>query len=261
MTNAEMSDIFDSLDLEALTELCWQTHELALSYWKRGVDIEIKSDDSPVTKADKECNALIVNRLRELTPHISTISEEGDKPVMQANATYWLIDPIDGTKSFIRGENQFTVNIGLIHRQQAIFGLLGVPAQGLLYYGQVGRGVFRRSQSDACWQKITPQLSEQSAKRILTSKSHKSPKLDAWLAENMIEVAERIGANSALKFAMLAEGTGDLYARIGPTMEWDTAAGHAMINALGGELTRLDGSPFLYGKKDYLNPGFYARLN
>ncbi|GGF23184.1 3'(2'),5'-bisphosphate nucleotidase CysQ [Aliidongia dinghuensis] len=218
-----------------------------------------KSDQSPVTLADARAEAVILPRLMAAAPDIPVISEE------QAEATglpaaaaerFWLVDPLDGTKEFIKRNGEFTVNIALIEAGRPILGVVGIPAQGLIY-AAAGPGTAGRHDASGTRTAIAARACPPEGAVVMSSRSHETnTDLDALLARR--KVAERRIAGSALKFCRVAEGAADLYPRIGPTMEWDTAAGQAVLEAAGGRMTRLDGTPFTYGKPGFRNPGFVA---
>lgn len=221
-----------------------------------GVSVEYKEDKSPVTVADETANHYIVEQLERLFPHVPIVSEEGAKEDEHASAEYfWLVDPLDGTKSFIRGDDDFTVNIGLIKNRAPVAGVIFVPAQNVMYIGSDQAGAFR---TDAGGEEASIRVNapRDNKRAVIMSKHHASPDLDEYIAP--YEVTGKVQAASSLKFCRVAEGVADLYPRTGPTMEWDTAAGHAILLAAGGKMTMLDGSPFLYGKPEYRNPGFIA---
>lgn len=243
--------------LDALVEICQAAHEVILPFWRTELDIETKDDNSPVTKADKAANKVIEAALLELTPDIPVISEEGTQEVVAEDSIFWLVDPLDGTKSFIKGLDEFTVNIALIENREPVIGVLGVPAQNKIYKAIAGQGAWK-SEAQGDWRQIKASAKPEDGLRVVSSRSHQSPKLIEWLQNNGIKVKEHIGAGSALKFALVAEGTADIYPRIGPTMEWDTAAGHCIVKAAGGIMNDINGDPFLYGKSGdgYLNGGF-----
>ena len=244
--------------MDALIDICQQAHQVILPYWKTDLEIEEKEDDSPVTKADKAANEVIEQALLRLAPDIPVISEEGTQESVEEEAIYWLVDPLDGTKSFIKGTDEFTVNIALIENRQPVLGILGVPAQDKIYKAIAGNGAWKREGTGE-WQAIETSPRRQEGLRVIASRSHRSPKLSEWLDENGVKVKDHVGAGSALKFGLVAEGLADLYPRIGPTMEWDTAAGHCLIEAAGGSMTDINGEPFLYGKDGYLNGGFVVK--
>ncbi len=231
---------------------------------------DIKGDGSPVTLADTRAETILLATLNENVPHIPVVAEEaaeaGDTP--DTVDTFFLVDPLDGTKEFIKGGTDFTVNIGLIHDGRPVFGMIYVPATGRYYEGMARAGAWSATiDCQQCEhfivQKRYPIKSRRAKKDDLiaiASRSHRSDETNDWLDEHKVKTT--ISAGSSLKFCLLAEGKADVYPRHGPTMEWDTAAGHAILSAAGGRVETLDGKSFLYGKKDqkrpYLNPGFIA---
>jgi len=224
-------------------------------------DFEVarKRDLSPVTLADGRAEAVILPSLIAATPEISVISEEqAELKGLPATAPvrFWLVDPLDGTKEFIKRNGEFTVNIALVENGRPILGVVGIPAQGLVY-AAAGAGTARRRDPNGTVRPIETRACPVDGAVVMSSRSHATNMdLDQLLASR--RVAERQIAGSALKFCRIAEGAADLYPRIGPTMEWDTAAGQAVLEAAGGRVTNLDGTPFTYGKAGFLNPGFIA---
>jgi 3'(2'), 5'-bisphosphate nucleotidase len=218
-----------------------------------------KSDASPVTLADSRAEAVIVQYLSEVAPEIPVIAEEQVELFglpSEIPPRFWLVDPLDGTKEFIARNGEFTVNIALVEDGRPVLGVVGVPAKGLVY-GAAGPGTARVKDSGGRIRNIAARPCPHDGATVAHSRSHAdSAQLDAWLAER--KVAGRIVAGSALKFCLIAEGAADLYPRFGPTMEWDTGAGQAVLEAAGGAVTMLDGTPFRYGKKGFKNPGFVA---
>ena len=226
--------------------------EITMRHFQQGGVVDYKDDKSPVTEADIASSRHIEQALGTLTPAIPVISEESDyRPENQE--TFWLVDPLDGTRAFVSGVPEFTVNIGLVHRQQAVFGVLYVPAAKVGYAGGVGVPAIKQTEDGEriAIQTRTPAKDNWT---VVKSHAHASPKLNEYLAK--FPVGEMLGASSALKFGLMAEGRADLYPRLGPTMEWDTAAGQAIVEAAGGAMQTLDGEEFWYGKSGYRNPGF-----
>ena len=223
------------------------------------IAVDQKRDLSPVTLADGKAEAVILRRLAAATPDIPIISEEqAEAQGLPAAAAerFWLVDPLDGTKEFIKRNGEFTVNIALIERGRPILGVVGIPVQGLIY-AAAGPGTAHRRQGNGKIEPIEARPCPSDGATVTSSRSHATnDELDRLLASR--KVADRKTAGSALKFCQVAEGVADLYPRLGPTMEWDTAAGHAVLEAAGGRMTKLDGTPFLYGKPGFLNPGFLA---
>jgi 3'(2'), 5'-bisphosphate nucleotidase len=169
---------------------------------------------------------------------------------------FWLVDPLDGTKEFIARNGEFTVNVALIEHGRPVLGAVGMPAKGLVYAG-AGPGTAHVGDGLGRFRPIIARPCPPAGAVVTCSRSHaNTEKLDAWLAGRRI--ADRIVAGSALKFCLIAEGVADIYPRFGPTMEWDTAAGQAVLEAAGGSVVNLDGTPFRYGKPGFLNPGFVA---
>ena len=226
-----------------------------MTYFEGNLNTRKKEDNSPVTDADVAANALIVNALHLITPQIPVVAEEDDVLAANGHETFWLVDPLDGTRSFVRGEGEFTVNIGLIHRQRPVLGVIYVPVTGILYHGQEGKGAFREGgQGQAV--AINVRKPADDGLVVVKSRSHPSAATTAFL--ETIKVKEMIPGSSSVKFCQVAEGAADIYPRFGRTMEWDTAAGHAILDAAGGRVETADGKPFLYGKPGYENPAFIA---
>jgi len=222
------------------------------------ISVDQKRDQSPVTLADARAEAVILRHLAAASdiPIISEEQAEADGLPASAAERFWLVDPLDGTKEFIKRNGEFTVNIALIEQGRPILGVVGIPVRGLIY-AAAGPGTAHRRDADGTLVPIEARVCPAEGATVTSSRSHATnDELDRLLATR--KVADRKTAGSALKFCMVAEGTADLYPRMGPTMEWDTAAGHAVLEAAGGRMTRLDGTPFLYGKPGFLNPGFLA---
>jgi len=223
-------------------------------------DVELKGDDSPLTCADRASHQVIVEGLAAITPDIPVLSEEGKAiPYSERSAwsRFWLVDPIDGTKEFIKRNGEFTVNIALVEENRVIAGLVYVPAQDSMYFGKLGTGAWKMEGNEDPV-KITARTADESlGLTVVMSRSHPSKELEEYLRE--IKVAEAMPVGSSLKLCVVAEGKADLYPRLGPTMEWDTAAGHAVVEAAGGTVTQLDGTPLLYNKENMLNPFFIVR--
>lgn len=217
-----------------------------------------KADATPVTDADHEAEALILPHLAALTPGIPVISEEaaakGTLP-MRKGATFWAVDPLDGTREFVARSGEFAVSIGLIVNGRPLVGALNGPALGISFFGSP-RGAFR-ARTGGRPEAIVSRIAPRDGLTVIGSRSHgNSRKVAAFLADK--QVATRRVMGSAIKFGFLAEGSADVYPRFGPTSEWDTAAGHAILRAAGGCVRALDGTELAYGKADYLNAGFIA---
>jgi 3'(2'), 5'-bisphosphate nucleotidase len=221
--------------------------------------IKLKTDQSPLTLADEAAHTIIEQGLLALTPEIPILSEEGAEipyDVRRHWHTFWCVDPLDGTKEFIRRNGEFTVNIALVQNGEPVLGVIYVPVRGALYYGGVGMGSFKRL---AGGQSSPIHVADDDGRQWVAvgSRSHASPEEAAVLSQ--YPIADSITAGSSLKFCLVAEGKAHLYYRHGPTMEWDTAAGQALVTASGGVMTMPDGTPFVYNKPDLRNGGFLCK--
>lgn len=223
-------------------------------------EIDYKSDKSPLTLADKASHDVIVNGLEEQYPDIPIISEEGaDIPfdTRKTWKTFWLIDPLDGTKEFIKRNGQFTVNIALIHENKPIAGIIYAPALNTLYYGDKEKGAFKQAGTELA-KPIKVNGKKDQDLVAVRSGSHAAPEEEIVLKK--FGATTSISKGSSLKFCMVAEGSADIYYRHGPTMEWDTAAGQAILEAAGGKVfigSTME-SPFIYNKENLLNSSFLA---
>ncbi|MBR0650611.1 3'(2'),5'-bisphosphate nucleotidase CysQ [Roseomonas terrae] len=222
-----------------------------------GFAVERKTDRSPVTEADRLAEALIVEGLRSAAPHIPVIAEEeieaGTAPT-DPGTRFWLVDPLDGTREFAAGRDNFTVNVGLVEDGRAVLGAVAVPATGELFWGRVGAGAWKRDAGGT--RPIAVRAVPQQGVTVMGSHHYQDdPRMDRFLAGR--RVARVVNIGSAEKFCRVAEGSADLYPRFGPTMEWDTAAPQAVLEAAGGTLRLLDGGgPLVYGKAGWINAAF-----
>lgn len=219
--------------------------------------VNAKEDRSPLTEADLASHRTIVEALDQLTPDVPILSEESSHiPYSERSewTDYWLVDPLDGTKEFIKRNGEFTVNIALIRDGRPALGVVHVPVKDTDYYGCDGLGAFRRvGQAEATPVKVAP-LSGGPV-RVVGSRSHRGHSLDAYLES--LGAHEMVPMGSSLKICLVASGDADVYPRLGPTCEWDTAAAQAVVEAAGGQVVDLDGRPLRYNTKDeYLNPFF-----
>ena len=217
-----------------------------------------KADDSPLTAADLAAHARIVAGLQQLTPAIPVVSEEGCVPDEGARVApvFWLVDPLDGTKEFVARNGEFTVNIALSEPGRPGRGVGTVPAQNVSYWGSVGEGAYRRHAGEAQAQRLHVAVPRQAGRslRVMASKHHFHHDTRALIAR--MGAHELVQAGSSLKFCRIAEGSADVYPRLGPTCEWDTAAAQAVVEAAGGHVCTLQGEPLRYGKAEVLNPDF-----
>ena len=223
-----------------------------------------KADGSPVTAADEAAEAQIRDGLRALAPHVPIVSEEHaarEKPDIPVgkDARYFLVDPLDGTREFIAGRDEYTINIALIVGGTPRLGIVTAPALNLAWRGIVGRGAERIALAGG---KSSPPTAIRTRPRparglvIMVSRSHLEPRTRAYV--DGFAQAELVQSGSAVKFCRIAEGSADLYPRLAPTRDWDVAAGHAIVKAAGGKVTAPDGSPLVYGTGELLIPAFVA---
>lgn len=247
----------DAALLALAAGLAAEAGALILRVRAAGFATERKADASPVTEADRVAEALIVRGLRTAAPYLPVVAEEevaGGAMVRRADS-FWLVDPLDGTKEFTAGRDDFTVNIGLVREGRPVLGAVGVPARSELYGGLIGVGAFRRRQGGEL--PIRVRVSPPEGLAVLASRSHANDaRLAQFLAGKPVASTGHVG--SSIKFCRIAEGEADLYPRFGRTMEWDTAAAQAVLEAAGGAVHTLEGVPLGYGKPDWENPPFVA---
>ncbi|MFY0678031.1 MAG: 3'(2'),5'-bisphosphate nucleotidase CysQ [Neptuniibacter sp.] len=247
--------------LESLKVLMKAADQAILEvYQSDDFEMETKGDSSPVTKADLAAHHVLLDGLSQLTPDIPVVSEEDPNSlnIPKTNPTFWLIDPLDGTKEFIKRNGEFTCNLALIENQITTLGFVSIPEKGELYYGGKEMGAFRviqQSQPEQIKYATAPSIT-----RVVASKSHLNKETQDFIA-NQSGTVELVQAGSSLKFLKIATGLADLYPRLAPTCEWDTAAAHAVLEGAGGQVTQTDGSPLTYGKDNILNPFFIASAN
>lgn len=237
-------------DINKLVEIATQAGKLIMRYYDEDYDVLKKLDSSPVTQADIVANEYIIVELQKHFPEIPIVSEEGAKPV-QDGKKFFLVDPLDGTKGFIAKSGQFTVNIGLIENKKATVGVIYIPVSGDVYWGGE-HGAFKNGKQIKC------RKAPEDGLTVVASKSHVHPRILEYIKD--LNVKTKIPASSSLKFCLVAEGVADLYPRFGRTMEWDTAAGQAILTAAGGRVETPEGEEFSYAKNDiFENGAFIAR--
>lgn len=254
---------------DALLPALLEAGRIELAYYIGTVEVEEKSDSSPVTVADREAEAVLVKALAAAAPGIPVVAEESVAAgsIPEIGGTFFLVDPLDGTREFIKKRDEFTINVGLIAAGRPTFGAVYAPVLGELYITLApGEAVFAKVMPDSpartfaeldC-RPLATRAPDTSALVALGSRSHRSPATEEFLARYAI--ADMRAAGSSIKFCVIARGDADLYPRIGETSEWDTAAAQAVLEAAGGSVTTVDGKPMVYGKADrrFLNPHFVA---
>jgi 3'(2'), 5'-bisphosphate nucleotidase len=230
-----------------------------LDIYESNYTVKQKDDQSPLTDADLAAHQTIVEALAKLTPAWPILSEESSHiPFSERSGwrQYWLVDPLDGTREFINRNGEFTVNIALIQGHDAVLGVVHVPVQDTDYYGEISTGAFVQRPGQAP-QSIRVRPLTSGPVRVVGSRSHRGNSLDNYLAH--LGEHELVSMGSSLKLCLVAEGKADVYPRLGPTSEWDTAAAHAVVTSAGGQVVNIDGSPLRYNTKEaYLNPFFIA---
>jgi 3'(2'), 5'-bisphosphate nucleotidase len=225
----------------------------------QGLRLADKSDDSPLTRADLAAHEIIHEKLSNLTPKIRIVSEEDSSQDRRNldSGTFWLVDPLDGTKEFLACSGDFTVNIALVQDGVSVFGVVAAPALNLTYWGHSQFGAFRRESGIATRIQVSVRAeNDPNPLRVAASKSHMNAETARFVESLGTHVLVHIG--SSLKLCKIAEGAMDCYPRMGPTCEWDIAAAHAIVEAAGGHVTTVDGHSLRYGKSDVLNPHFVA---
>ena len=242
--------------------------EVILNYYNENVDVIYKDDESPLTKADLASHKIITDSIKKITPDIPILSEEEfiDWKIRKKWKKYWLIDPLDGTKEFIKKNDEFTVNIALIENNRPILGVIYTPALNELFYSIKNFGSYKiltkkklNTLKEA--KRISINKKKSNKIKIVGSRSHSNPILDKWVNKNFNEF-DILQKGSSLKFCLIGEGAADIYPRFGPTSEWDIAAGHIILEEAGGKLKSIDNKEILYNEKEnILNPEFFAYSN
>jgi len=245
--------------LDPVIQIAYQAGKVIMEVYDAGFSIEHKSDQTPVTEADMAADKVIESSLKELTPHLPILTEETKPTLFSERQTwprYWLIDPLDGTREFIKRNGEFTVNIALIDGDESVMGVVYAPVIGVLYYAAKGQGAFKQSSIN---KPHAIHVREKCSGKIVVAcgRSHPTDEIQAFL-ENIGE-HEIIRVGSALKSCLVAEGKADLYARLGPTSEWDTAAAQCVVEEAGGAITDTSMQRLRYNTKDdLLNPHFFV---
>lgn len=252
-----MAQIIERDLLALAAELALRAAAVILRIRAAGFTVARKADASPVTQADRESEALINAGLRAAHPEIPVVAEEEVSrevaPIVPA-ALFWLVDPLDGTREFTAGRDEFAVNVGLVRDNRPLLGAVALPATHELYLGIVGEGAWRRD-GEGHEAPIHARTPPEAGLTVMASRHYSDdPRITAFLHGR--KIAARINIGSAMKFCRLAEGAADLYPRLGRTMEWDTAAPQAVLEAAGGRVATLDGAPLRYGKPGWENPSF-----
>ncbi len=256
MTSDLLQDCCSSVDklLKEVRKAAWKAGQKIMHFYQDDTDVAFKENNSPLTAADLASHCFLLQALRDITPRIDVVSEESAVECsgsFSGSNSYWLIDPLDGTKEFIKGTNEFTVNIALIESGQPVLGIIHAPALDLTYYGLQNAGAWRQV-GDESPTPITTRRADSFQLGVVASKDHAGPMVSVMLARLKNPEVKSMG--SSLKFCLVAEGKADLYLRDLPTMEWDTAAAQCIVEAAGGGVYSLNGEMLRYGKPDRKNP-------
>jgi 3'(2'), 5'-bisphosphate nucleotidase len=254
----------DSQILEIMISAAIEAGRAACAIYQGEFEVQTKHDESPVTAADHAAEAIILARLGSSVPSIPVIAEEqvAAGRVPRTGREFFLVDPLDGTKEFIQRRGDFTVNIALVREGSPVLGVVYAPARSRLFAGDVGAQRAFKSEQSPDDEAITARTEmhvrtpPNVGLTVVASRSHLNAETDQYLRR--LKTANLVSVGSSLKFCLVAAGEADVYPRLGPTMEWDTAAGHAVLAAAGGTVINLDGSAFRYGKPEFRNPSFIA---
>ena len=253
INNIQLSEL-----VNPVCEIAKQAGVKIMEIYREGFEIEEKKDRSPLTSADLASHTYIIENLKKLTPEIPILSEESSAIPYEERSKwhhYWLIDPLDGTREFIKRNGEFTVNIALISKQTACLGVVYIPVQDITYFASKGGSAFKQEQSGPAVKINTRSSTPADTPTICGSRSHAGKSLQALLSQ--IGEYELISMGSSIKTCLVAEGAADIYPRFGPTSEWDTAAAHCVVDEAGGMLVDTELEPLRYNSKDsLLNPSF-----
>lgn len=250
---------FKKIDIEEIKTIALEAGQIIMNIYEKDFDVEYKEDQSPLTKADIASNSYICKRLQELYPAIPLMSEENKKVAYEKRKNweyYWCIDPIDGTKEFIKKNGEFTVNIALIHKNMPVLGVVYAPALDKLYWSKKGEGAFFNNQ------KLPLKVNENPKQKlfVVASKSHLSSETQEFINNLKTNEVEQVSIGSSLKLCMVATGEADVYPRLAPTMEWDTAAADAIVREAGKTTVQYENQEALeYNKENLLNPWFIVK--
>lgn len=255
------------IDIDKILKISEEAGVEILKIYAEDFEVYKKSDHSPLTDADEASNEVIVNALNKLYPEIPIISEERKVTDYQERKSWeycWLVDPLDGTKEFIKKNGEFTVNIALVQNGHPVLGVIYIPVTGQFYYGIKGQGSFRMDKSGNKYKIQAEPPEKNGIYKVAGSRSHRSEAIEEFINSHKSQYSriDYLPAGSALKFTLVAEGKAHVYPRYGPTMEWDTAAGQIIVEEAGGRVLRMDNQHKMgYNKEDLHNPYFIVHSN
>jgi len=251
--------MLDKINIEDIKKIALEAGKAIMQIYNKDFNVEYKDDNSPLTEADLKSNEIICNALQELFPNIPIMSEENkqtDYEIRKKWEYYWCIDPIDGTKEFIKKNDEFTVNIALIHKNIPVLGVVYAPAINEMYSAKQGNGAYLNGQ------KIPLKTNDNPSEKlyVVASKSHLSQETQEFIDALDAKEIEQVSRGSSLKLCMVASGEADIYPRLAPTMEWDTAAADAIVREVGKMTYRFENNqPVVYNKENLLNPWFVVK--
>ncbi len=253
----ELPSVAASSLTQSVLEIAWSAGRQVMEIYSReDFGTTLKTNDSPLTLADIASHQLIVRELERLTPEWPVLTEESkavDYGIRRSWKTFWLVDPLDGTKEFVKRNGEFTVNIALIQNKEPVLGVVYAPAEPVVYYAERGKGAFRIGPAGNS-QGLHVNKDASGVLKVVSSRSHSGPDEEVFL--NKVGPFEQVHVGSSLKLCRVAEGRAHLYPRFHPSMEWDTAAAQCVVTEAGGFVTDLSGRPLAYNKQELLNPSF-----
>jgi 3'(2'), 5'-bisphosphate nucleotidase len=251
--------MLNSVDIKDIVKIAKDAGDAIMKIYDRDFKVDYKDDKSPLTEADTKSNEIICSASERLYPTIPLLSEENKEVAYEDRKDweyFWLIDPIDGTKEFIKKNGEFTVNIALIHNDTPVLGVVYAPALGDMYSAKKGEGAFKNEQKLPLFTNDTPK----DKLKVVASKSHLSPETQEFIDNLDTKEIEQVSKGSSLKLCMVAVGEADIYPRLAPTMEWDTAAAQAVVLEAGKQVIQFGSKDaVVYNKKDLLNPWFVVK--
>ena len=254
-----------NIDIHKINSIAKKAGDEIMRIYQQDFDVDYKADNSPLTKADIKSNEIITESLKDLYPEIPILSEENKEVPYNIRKNweyFWLIDPLDGTKEFVKKNGEFTVNIALIYKNIPVLGVIYAPILDLLYYAQKNKGAFKQEKNKDTQKLPLYVNSSDNTLKVIVSKSHYNQETKYFVnnLKNQYEKLEFINIGSSLKFCLIAEGKADIYPRLAPTMEWDTAAGQAIVEQARGEVLNFKTKKLLeYNKKNLYNPWFVTK--
>ena len=251
--------MLETIDLDTICDIAKKAAKEIMKIYKKDLSVEFKKDNSPLTEADLKANLIICEELQKLYPNIPILSEENTNVEYEIRKNweyYWCIDPIDGTKEFIKKNGEFTINIGLIHNKTPVLGVVYAPALDMLYYAKKNKGAYKNGK------KLPLYINKNPKEKLVvaTSKSHQTSETSKYIDSLKTIKKTILTKGSSLKLCMVAEGVADIYPRLSPTMEWDTAAADTVVREAGKMTYQFDlEEPVVYNKENLLNPWFVVR--